>query len=1191
MPTSQPALTPPTCLINAYDTSLLSTFPLPEPPKHSISDFENIASSAALSGRNSTVMLTDLGDTYRQYKAGTRSITTWLANTAIDCDPSEARRLQHSNRTSTKAKGKDGRYLLQVSDITRLARNIVSSGKPGSRVPVEKIKLIKNTVELRTQCATWYTSRVLSGHITGQDHHNHVHFIEVLHELLRILEPHIARPPQAPTPRLETPRPKKSKTALAQPRPTTPIFYDESYYAPLPNGASSDTDEPLIESTHSRSNTASTSPKKKQMYADESYDVESTEDDVRLAIFCFFEKLGTVRKFIRGVWQDCEKGKFNPTAAYMAVTCGLQVAYAAECALTSEFEYLTGYLSIAEALHVRIPAVCTEQDPKIPLPYFRIYTWLLHFAGLAQEQVSLDATVSAELKHEANLQSDSSTSEAGSSQAKAKADELGLIKLASPGFRPLLRLFFVFLLSRSPGQGLAVAEPDRFTAGAAAVFKGATIPFWLVLAGQCTVDMFTELSDTSRIFRLAYATADRELHVYEVTRELTTESSKPYHFELEVEYAWNRVIRDPYAEVLRDIDRALAKTSRSPLFDTVVSEEHSFLKANPFLSGKLAFEVLFQSYAAGRSVFDLDSNLFAVAHLYNAGRKSHFIRSVWKDVELLIHFHGEQNIFVGKAPSDAGAYIRWLLLSHGQSIQKYAKNARSNLPTTSSRPRRKMRALTLVHDIDNCMEQDFLSMSRRDVQVEVDGMIKRARERHTTGESHTMWQDLESLKLQAIEEEAHLHFSYLQFFCFTAPLLDEVLKAPGPDPTDEFWDVAKDWTELAISILQVNSHVRHGLKNESGTAYADYCDYTNALKTVSVVLEEWIKKGGHQLSNRMEKGVATDLGCFHKSSAASVDKLPEPAPAPPTTDAGLSLLDAALKLAANVGGGKIKSPGEPQHTSITASHESYDPLHLVPDPAVSGAESLHEDTEMATRDQLAYGIPAVAISNPPADIGQTLKSIDAVTGVPGPAREGPLSTTPSVSSGSSTPISQLATPTPQGSRPWSRFETLRHQAQVDREMQAAKPAMFMSSLAREKMLDAKRQREKEEKAKAEEIEARRVMIKAQREALEKETTNSKFVSPITQDQKLVENRLDTYFEARQEHWMESFLMEDGEKMSAEVSESPPAPSAAGDTHGEPNEGAQHDISDVPNDTLETRDADSKVETEVSEKSKETLTKD
>lgn len=76
------------------------------------------------------------------------------------------------------------------------------------------------------------------------------------------------------------------------------------------------------------------------------------------------------------------------------------------------------------------------------------------------------------------------------------------------------------------------------------------------------------------------------------------------------------------------------------------------------------------------------------------------------------------------------------------------------------------------------------------------------------------------------------------------------------------------------------------------------------------------------------------------------------------------------------------------------------------------------------------------------------------------------------------------------------------------------------------------------------------MIKAQRQALKKKkkNTNSSVVKPITQDQQSVENRLDTYFEARQEHWTESFSMEIEEETTFEGSEPRSAPPTATDAN-------------------------------------------
>lgn len=150
--------------------------------------------------------------TYRQYKADTKFIATWLATTARSIGySSEAIPPEHNlddqvadskgTKTKTKSKSKpktkkqkrdaarripkeQRKYTILIQEFLPLAQYISDKLTPPSSVPASVIIAIKRVIEARTETTEWFTTQTPSA-----DNGGHSYFVEILTKIKDILEP------------------------------------------------------------------------------------------------------------------------------------------------------------------------------------------------------------------------------------------------------------------------------------------------------------------------------------------------------------------------------------------------------------------------------------------------------------------------------------------------------------------------------------------------------------------------------------------------------------------------------------------------------------------------------------------------------------------------------------------------------------------------------------------------------------------------------------------------------------------------------------------------------------------------------------------------------------------------------------------------------------------------------------------
>ncbi|KAF2108365.1 hypothetical protein BDV96DRAFT_652930 [Lophiotrema nucula] len=216
-------------------------------------------------------------DSYKRYKNGTNAVAMWLANTAAKFD--------------IKFRSSRDHYILPIGVFSRLATTI--SLVADVPVPRSFIDSLKDALFLRKEANRWFQCQ--SGDEAFKAANDrHVHVVSVLEEVLRTLNP-LREPATQHAYKNSSQRdaPKKSnifKTLQVEIEDADDDGdNDEVSAAPPP---------PKIRSTPS--------PQR-----EEAFEAQTSESDLPFAIFCFFNDLQEIRKYLKDIWQQYKDRKIG----------------------------------------------------------------------------------------------------------------------------------------------------------------------------------------------------------------------------------------------------------------------------------------------------------------------------------------------------------------------------------------------------------------------------------------------------------------------------------------------------------------------------------------------------------------------------------------------------------------------------------------------------------------------------------------------------------------------------------------------------------------------------------------------------------------------------------------------------------------------------------------------------------------
>ncbi|PMD30202.1 hypothetical protein L207DRAFT_592660 [Hyaloscypha variabilis F] len=251
-----------------------------------------------------------LFDTYKQYKAGTIKVTTWLASRAQELNtctdlfaPSEIKgtgRLKGKARAAKKVVPKEQSHQIPLSAIPRIAKAIANI--KAQEVPGTIIRTLEDVIAARSACNECFEEHGSKDQSTQASNEKHQHFIRVLRETLRILKPlSKGSDPMNGTNRV---RENDSMEGVAGLRNLFQYL---------------EVEDPIEW-------TSSTLPSdKKSSKALCRYELEPTDEDISFAIFCLLKDLTDIRHYVRQTWAEYREHRIALTTAALTMNTVISV--------------------------------------------------------------------------------------------------------------------------------------------------------------------------------------------------------------------------------------------------------------------------------------------------------------------------------------------------------------------------------------------------------------------------------------------------------------------------------------------------------------------------------------------------------------------------------------------------------------------------------------------------------------------------------------------------------------------------------------------------------------------------------------------------------------------------------------------------------------------------------------------------
>jgi hypothetical protein len=270
-------------------------------------------------------------DSYKRYKADTRTIATWLTegaeisgftnkNSVHQANPTvinqqtkvklkgRARKLARDaanaeQKTRAKKPPPPQQYVVKTNDFVPMATAIASWCPPKIKPSTTILEIFRRTIAARKSCAMWYA--------TGSDgNEGHQHFINVLEEAFSILKP------LAPKEQVDKIRTKY-----------TPITRKNIPENKFDNLVLEDDDESASEDVTQP--TSNPSPLKPPDVTYEQDDTEN-EEEFRFASYCLIRDLNDLRQYLLGLWQRYQRKEVDLAVAAATTNMAMNLVRRAE---------------------------------------------------------------------------------------------------------------------------------------------------------------------------------------------------------------------------------------------------------------------------------------------------------------------------------------------------------------------------------------------------------------------------------------------------------------------------------------------------------------------------------------------------------------------------------------------------------------------------------------------------------------------------------------------------------------------------------------------------------------------------------------------------------------------------------------------------------------------------------------------
>ncbi|KAF2098789.1 hypothetical protein NA57DRAFT_76028 [Rhizodiscina lignyota] len=588
-----------------------------------------------------------LVEVYKKYKRGTTKIATWLVESATTlCVDIPKQRSPRPSSSTTPTKCTIG-----CADLLRITRDIVHAPSSQRIITRGIINTLEDVISARKMCAEWYSG--LEDQDGAKSSESHAYFIGVLEQMLQLLRESLSTGGGliATTAAKNTVRNGSGESTPATPPPLVNMFA----HLQVEETSAIDTDSFVPPSqVQPASSGAKKRTKKKEASAtkaDVEYDLEeNTAGEFSLAALFYASQWLEVLCFSTEAVKDFRDGKGTLVAMSLTINMTIDSLRQTEDEIRSAFHPEMTCQEVSDGLLSCFCGPINAFGETFNDPYIEPIAKLLK--GLLQEFEKKMPEIQ-ELSH----------------PGFTLGVGLHELKYSNPSLIDRLSniMLSAILLLKTNGR-IPMAEGS--ISALQLLFDDRRVEAWMVLAWRlvlvCTVYLPEEIGTASRILCLESERALKQIREH-------------------LRFDWGRICcgysdaRTMCADVVTLIATYVLNDPVSKAKDKCFGmkkdrEQSHFLHSHPMLCGTLTFGILFAQQQSARISSNDRHLLLDMMHLYNAAKQLD-LTSAWPDLEHLIAFYGNQNIFLGSPPTLAENFYKRLDMVHGGKLRDWAPDA------------------------------------------------------------------------------------------------------------------------------------------------------------------------------------------------------------------------------------------------------------------------------------------------------------------------------------------------------------------------------------------------------------------------------------------------------------------------------------------------------------------------------------
>ncbi len=772
----------------------------------------------------------------QSYKYDTATFLKWLNETARTCGYKsdavpKSTRLKGKTRKEAKAaagnakSGPSGKkldspitYPVPIKDLVPSAEAIANFGNPPVLVPPMVLRAVLRTIRARKRCSAWFMR-----HSPGQKTKNdgHFHFANVLEDVLQALGPCL-----------------NSKHS----------FMSEN------EGSKSQVDINILLAAQDVEDRADTNSKPafpesvpSTFYILEiPKDDDSVNDERLFAIFCLFQDLNDIRSSVKRLWSDYKSQKIDLITASVTTNLGFDIARRTEEDFLSAYPQFNDYNDVLMEILERIPSLKSDIKQSMSEWLFAYpHTLLASFCTVVEPEVF----PLFKRGHHGVYNPDSDRSKMDGEQ-KATEDRIILVEI--------LQEFCTLEWVRGdpPAQ-------DELTVGLRKMCRIKVIPIWLAFAAQAFLDITHVLRrDVGRGFQDLAEVGSRSKHVIQNYFDFILSARAPDTWNKTNDICLKAIVDTIDMWVSQDVLWAMKKKAAvdNDLETHANRDIESFYlyERHPVLCGLICFSIVLKIQKAGLGLVSACGTAILPAHLYNALRQKHDPIGIWLDMDSILETHGEERIFVGKAPRGIQDSYKRSCLAIGISAESFARKRRITAVEPSKEGPRGLEQSSPILEIlrEGYCNRGSVALTAHNIEAllneQANGSVRRQWEKSSKLTSLQLMTALESCIL---EELPKLMFDYFSFHTRSLELLrnlrsslhESLVKYIGP----QYLDNESQLPFVAMHVLSIASSAQEITKQIRTRAETSSVILEAAGSVVQAFIDE---QGGAEVTKVTELG-------------------------------------------------------------------------------------------------------------------------------------------------------------------------------------------------------------------------------------------------------------------------------------------------------------------------------------------------